>query len=81
MQDAPFSGERYDFVLTADQTPGDYWIKVESYGDCLSGDNDGHGAAVLHYDGYTGADDYIPDIATVEDFPNDGLVRILVVSP
>ncbi len=26
--------ERYDFVLSANQHPGNYWIKVKGLGDC-----------------------------------------------
>uniref|UniRef100_A0A182KC40 Uncharacterized protein n=1 Tax=Anopheles christyi TaxID=43041 RepID=A0A182KC40_9DIPT len=28
------SGERYDFVLTANQTPGNYWVRVRGIGFC-----------------------------------------------
>ncbi|XP_053672224.1 uncharacterized protein LOC128722576 [Anopheles nili] len=28
------SGERYDFVLTADQPPGNYWVRVRGIGFC-----------------------------------------------
>ncbi|XP_052864087.1 uncharacterized protein LOC128270712 [Anopheles cruzii] len=28
------SGERYDFVLTADQKPGNYWVRVRAIGFC-----------------------------------------------
>ncbi|XP_001653728.2 laccase-5 [Aedes aegypti] len=28
------SGERYDFVLHADQKPGDYWVRVRAVGFC-----------------------------------------------
>ncbi|XP_045192997.2 uncharacterized protein LOC123549187 isoform X1 [Mercenaria mercenaria] len=65
-------GERYDFVLNANQAAGDYWIKVEAYGDC-AGNNDGHGAAILHYDGYTGNTDYMPN-TDVEDFTHKGTI-------
>ncbi|XP_062551445.1 uncharacterized protein LOC134216595 [Armigeres subalbatus] len=30
------SGERYDFVLTANQPPGDYWVRVRGIGFCNS---------------------------------------------
>ncbi|XP_058126517.1 uncharacterized protein LOC131285323 [Anopheles ziemanni] len=30
------SGERYDFVLTANQTPGNYWVRVRGIGFCNS---------------------------------------------
>lgn len=30
------SGERYDFVIEANQEPGDYWIKVRGEGECYS---------------------------------------------
>ncbi|XP_060585722.1 uncharacterized protein LOC132741548 [Ruditapes philippinarum] len=66
-------GERYDFVLLANQTSGDYWIRIQSYGDCVGGDNDGHGAAILHYNGYVGNDDYMPN-TNVEDFSQEGIV-------
>lgn len=41
------AGERYDFVVHANQRPGNYWIRVKSVGFC-----DGHVAeqfAVLSY--------------------------------
>jgi hypothetical protein len=62
-------------VLLANQTPGDYWIRIQSYGDCVGGGNDGHGAAVLHYNGYEGKDDYMPN-TDVEDFSQKGIVSI-----
>jgi hypothetical protein len=62
-------------VLLANQTSGDYWIRIQSYGDCVGGDNDGHGAAILHYNGYVGNDDYMPN-TNVEDFSQEGIVSI-----
>lgn len=29
-----FTGERYDFVITADQAVGAYWIQVRGLGEC-----------------------------------------------
>jgi FtsP/CotA-like multicopper oxidase with cupredoxin domain len=29
-----FSGERYDFVINADQAPGAYWIQLRGLGEC-----------------------------------------------
>ena len=29
-----FSGERYDFVITADQPVGAYWIQLRGLGEC-----------------------------------------------
>ena len=69
------SGERYDFVLFANNTPGDYWIRVQSYGDCVSGNNDGHGAAILHYNGFEGNEDHTPN-TDVEDFDKKGIVSL-----
>ncbi|WAR13269.1 LAC2-like protein [Mya arenaria] len=40
-------GERYDFILHADQISGDYWVRVQAFGDCRWGG--GHGSAILHY--------------------------------
>lgn len=28
------AGERYDFVINADQTPGAYWIQLRGLGEC-----------------------------------------------
>ncbi|EAT47201.1 AAEL001672-PA [Aedes aegypti] len=47
------SGERYDFVLTANQPPGNYWVRVRGIGFCNS--QRVEGLAILSY-----ADSSIP---------------------
>ncbi|XP_015605758.1 uncharacterized protein LOC107272784 [Cephus cinctus] len=43
------SGERFDFVLTANQTVGTYWIKLKGLGECA--DNEVLQLAILRYNG------------------------------
>ncbi|XP_046804177.1 laccase-14 [Lucilia cuprina] len=43
------SGERFDFVLEANQYPGNYWIKVKGYNDCANYSL--YQGAILHYRG------------------------------
>lgn len=40
-------GERYDFVINADQTPGAYWIQLRGLGEC--GIRRAQQVAVLRY--------------------------------
>ncbi|KAL4235327.1 hypothetical protein ACF0H5_006962 [Mactra antiquata] len=66
-------GERYDFVLDASQKPDSYWIKVQAYGDCQSGGNDGNGGAILHYHGYVHNDNNEP-LGDIENYTTDGIL-------
>lgn len=43
------SAERFDFILQANQYPGNYWIRVKGYHDCA--DYNLYQGAVLHYRG------------------------------
>ncbi|KAM7361022.1 multicopper oxidase 3 [Cochliomyia hominivorax] len=43
------SGERFDFVLEANQYPGNYWIRVKGYNDCANYSL--YQGAILHYRG------------------------------
>ncbi|KAL3875074.1 hypothetical protein ACJMK2_038012, partial [Sinanodonta woodiana] len=43
------SGERYDIVITANQNPGNFWIKCQGLVDCAP--SDGHASAILRYEG------------------------------
>ncbi|XP_065363215.1 uncharacterized protein Mco3 [Calliphora vicina] len=43
------SAERFDFVLEANQYPGNYWIKVKGYNDCANYSL--YQGAILHYRG------------------------------
>ncbi|XP_046561436.1 laccase-2-like [Haliotis rubra] len=55
-----FPGERYDFLLFANQVVGNYWIKVVGLGDCRVADVSA--AAILRY---TGAPDEDPSTETM----------------
>lgn len=41
------SGERYDFVINADQAPGAYWIQLRGLGEC--GIKRAQNLAILRY--------------------------------
>lgn len=44
------TGERYDFVIHANQPPGDYWIQLRGLGECATGDMQQLG--ILRYEGH-----------------------------
>lgn len=69
-------GERYDFVLTADQKEGNYWIKLQGLAECQV--NKGHGYAILHYNGFEG--DLRPDSDPTDFSTQDGVVSSVVLS-
>eukprot|EP00058_Branchiostoma_floridae_P000737 XP_002586225.1 hypothetical protein BRAFLDRAFT_109552 [Branchiostoma floridae] len=48
------TGERYDFYITTDQTPGNYWIRsdtIELYAENMPVNRQHHTEAILHYEG------------------------------
>ena len=53
------SGERLDFVIKANQTLGNYWIKVQGLWDCEP--SNAHGYAILYYNGYQGNERPVSD--------------------
>jgi hypothetical protein len=64
-------GERYDFVLKADQPDNNYWIRFRGLGSC-SDERKVHQEAVLHYEG---ADEALPEVeSTYEDAVATGTV-------
>ncbi|KAH9505403.1 hypothetical protein Btru_057180 [Bulinus truncatus] len=46
-----FAGERYDFILTANQTVGNYLMRVRGMLDCDARFKDANQTAILHYEG------------------------------
>lgn len=46
-----YAGERYDFVVAADQPIGNYWIRVKGLMDCDERFLKAHQGAILHYNG------------------------------
>ncbi|CAG9772968.1 unnamed protein product [Ceutorhynchus assimilis] len=64
-----YAGERFDFVLTADQPKSLYWIRFRGLMDCDERYNMAHEAAVLEY--YTGSAKREDDITTNSRFLKD----------
>jgi FtsP/CotA-like multicopper oxidase with cupredoxin domain len=48
-------GQRYDVIINANQTAGNYWFRAEAEGACFSS-NSGHGKSIFTYNGTTVAD-------------------------
>ncbi|RUS76214.1 hypothetical protein EGW08_016021, partial [Elysia chlorotica] len=48
-----FAGERFDFILTANQSIGNYLLRVQGENDCGALFNDAHQTAILHYENAT----------------------------
>ena len=48
-------GQRYDVIITANQTPGNYWFRAEVATDCASSNNF-YGRSIFTYSGTTLAD-------------------------
>lgn len=46
-----FAGERWDFILNANNRVGNYWIKLRGLADCGPNFNKAYTLAVLHYEG------------------------------
>ncbi|KAF4532298.1 hypothetical protein B566_EDAN010799 [Ephemera danica] len=46
-----YAGERFDFVVTANQTPGSYWLRVRGLMDCDERFNAVHQVAIVLYEG------------------------------
>ncbi|GAB0095780.1 Multicopper oxidase [Sergentomyia squamirostris] len=46
-----YAGERFDFVIAANQKPGNYWIRVKGLMDCDARSNSAHQVAILRYNG------------------------------
>ncbi|KAI7815129.1 laccase [Rhyzopertha dominica] len=55
-----YAGERFDFILNADQENGLYWMRFRGLMDCDERFNSVHQVAVLQYDG-----------ASSTDYPNE----------
>ncbi|KAJ8030200.1 Laccase-2 [Holothuria leucospilota] len=58
-----YGGERFDFILSANQEIGNYWMRVKGIGDCREQQE----LAIVRYEG---AGDYDPLVE--EDFERDG---------
>ena len=78
--------ERYDFVLTANQRPGNYWIKVKGLGDCEM--HEVFETAILNYkrmavkspkssiDYYTSAPDDELSVNNIDEYPEENAKMI-----
>lgn len=47
------AGERFSFVVTANQTEGCYWMRFRGMGDCGPKKSSVHQEAYLCYEGYS----------------------------
>ncbi|KAK9884427.1 hypothetical protein WA026_007274 [Henosepilachna vigintioctopunctata] len=59
-----YAGERYDFIINADQPEGVYWMRFGGLMDCDERFTSAHQVAVLHYE-----HDNIPDNTYPEEIP------------
>lgn len=68
-----YSGERFDFVLNANQPNGLYWMRFRGLLFCDKGINGVHQEAVLQYSGMLD-DTYPNEIPTYLNSRRDGIV-------
>lgn len=68
-----YAGERFDFVLNADQTKGLYWIRFKGLMDCDERFRSAHQVAVLQYLG-TSDEDYPDGKPTYKTAHKEGIV-------
>ncbi|PNF18423.1 hypothetical protein B7P43_G09045 [Cryptotermes secundus] len=66
-----FSGERYDVVVNANQSPGTYWIHMRGLGECAFPEEQVYQLAVLRY---TGTNQARNDPPGYDGFGIDGTV-------
>lgn len=65
-----YAGERFDFVVNANQPVGNYWIRIKGLMDCDERFTKAHQGAILRY---AGAPDDEPDGLLSYDFKRTGL--------
>lgn len=70
-----YAGERFDFVLNADQPVGLYWMRFRGLMDCDERFKSAHQAAVLQYKGASDTD-YPEGDLDYEQARKEGLVGI-----
>jgi len=65
------SGQRYDLVFNADQTPGNYWLRAFPATGCSASNNQDGIRAIVTYDGVTedtpNSNPYTPSDTNCED--------------
>ena len=65
-----YAGERFDFVLSANNSVGNYWVKVKGIGECR--EKSTKQTAILRYDGSPEEDPKEP--AGYNDMDRQGVV-------
>lgn len=70
-----YAGERFDFILNADQPKGLYWIRFRGLMDCDKRFTSAHQVAVLQYLGMSD-DEYPEDEPTYDKSHKDGIVSL-----
>jgi iron transport multicopper oxidase len=69
-----FAGQRYSLVMTADQQPGNYWIRANPNNGASQGFANGINSAILRYSGVTAAEP-----TTTQDTPQAPLAETALV--
>ena len=69
-----YAGERWDFIINANNNISNYWIKIKGLADCDHNFNSAHTLAILHY---RGAEQRTPNsIVKYKDISSTGIVTI-----
>ena len=58
-----YAGERFDFVLNANKSVGNYWIRFRGLMDCDERFTSAHQVAILHYDGASEFDEPLGEVS------------------
>lgn len=64
-----YAGERFDFIVTANQPIGNYWVRVKGLMDCDERFTKAHQGAIFRY---TGAQNMIPSEKLTYEFKRTG---------
>ena len=70
-----FAGERWDFIINANNRIGNYWIKLRGLADCGPAFNKAYTLAVLHYE--NASDDSPASTVTYDTIQVKGIVSML----
>lgn len=71
-------GQRYNILVKADQTPGDYWMRSDNQQACAQLHNSRDIKGIVHYEGFTGTPNTVSRNYTDEciDEPYEKLVPV-----
>lgn len=66
-----YAGERFDFILNADQPSGNYWLRAKGLMDCDERFLKAHQGAIIRYNGTVGNE--IPTAKLSYDYKREGM--------